>query len=114
MRSVASLSLFVAAVGLSSAQSIQPTTVPLPIRDVWCTNQEASCPLLCLQQTKSASTRSNTCDPASLAWTCICTDGTQPNVSQYSQTVPFYECQEFGNQCVTNCGNDPTCQTNCR
>ena len=114
MHNLATLTLFLTAVGLTHTQQIQPSSVPMAIRDSWCSDQQSSCPLLCLQQTNTASTRSNTCSPSTLAWTCVCTDGTSPNVSEYSQTVPFYECQEAGNQCVTGCGQSSSCATDCR
>jgi len=112
MRSFAVVPLIFALVG---AQSIDPNSVPLSIRDSWCVNQKTSCPLLCLQQSNSASTTSNSCDPKSLDWSCVCVNGLSPNVSMYSQTVPYYECTEFNNQCVTACGqSNNACASNCR
>jgi uncharacterized membrane protein YgcG len=114
MRTVASLSLFLAVVGFSQSQTIDPSSVPLATRDSWCRDQQSSCPLLCLQQVDTATTRSNTCNPSTLAWTCVCSDGTSPNVSEYSQTVPFYQCTEWGNQCVLKCGQNSACASDCR
>lgn len=37
-----------------------------------------------------------------------------PNSSQYSQTLPYFVCTEWGNQCVTNCNGDNTCANACR
>lgn len=38
-----------------------------------------------------------------------------PNVSQYSLTMPYYECTTAADQCVTNCAQaDNTCKGNCR
>jgi hypothetical protein len=73
--------------------------------------------LICLQEVtnNNAATEQNECDPVQLTYACVCSDGTSPNISQYSQTLPFFICQEWGNECVANCGgNDATCQTNCR
>lgn len=36
------------------------------------------------------------------------------NITQYSQTLPFYICTEWGNQCEKNCGRDHACATSCR
>lgn len=50
-----------------------------------------------------------------LSWDCVCKGGIVPNVTEYSLTVPFHECQEYGNQCVTACGlANNACANNCR
>jgi hypothetical protein len=32
----------------------------------------------------------------------------------YSQTLPFYICQQWGTQCVAGCNGDNTCSDSCR
>jgi hypothetical protein len=60
-------------------------------------------------------TESNECDSDALTYTCVCENGIVPNVTQYSQTLPFYICQAWGNNCVKNCGNGAnTCANACR
>lgn len=49
-----------------------------------------------------------------LTYGCVCGDGLQPNISEYSLTLPFFVCQEWGNQCVTGCGRDSACASSCR
>lgn len=49
-----------------------------------------------------------------LTYDCVCANGQSPNVTEYSQTLPFYICQEWGTQCVANCGQDNTCSNDCR
>lgn len=49
-----------------------------------------------------------------LTYGCLCADGTQPNVSEYSLTLPYFVCVEYGNQCVTACGSNNTCSDACR
>lgn len=49
-----------------------------------------------------------------LTYGCLCGDNTQPNVSEYSLTLPYFVCTEWGNQCVTACGQDSTCASACR
>ncbi|KAF2435757.1 hypothetical protein EJ08DRAFT_645445 [Tothia fuscella] len=113
MRYIAALSLLAALVG---SQSVDPSTVPINLRNVWCRDQKAACPLLCTQQTKSGSTTSNLCEPKTLDWSCVCAvGGITPNVSEYSQTIPYYQCTEVANQCVTNCGlANNACADRCR
>lgn len=35
-------------------------------------------------------------------------------MSEYSLTLPYYVCQEWGNQCVAGCHNDNICASSCR
>jgi len=94
--------------------TIDPNSVPLATRQKWCDSQQASCPLLCLQLPGSSSTTAaNTCDATSLQYTCVCGNGQSPNATEFSQTLPYYICQEWGQQCVANCGNNNACQASC-
>ncbi|KAI9828918.1 MAG: hypothetical protein M1826_005841 [Phylliscum demangeonii] len=56
----------------------------------------------------------NDCDPSTLIFHCICSNGLSPNASEYSQTIPYYLCTETNNQCVANCGGNSACQSACR
>jgi hypothetical protein len=116
MRTFAIVSAIAAIAGLTSAQSIDPASIDLATRTQWCNAQKTSCPLLCLQYPgDSASTTSNTCEPKNLAFTCVCAvNGLSPNASEFSQTIPYFICTEWGNQCVKGCGQDNTCASNCR
>lgn len=88
-----------------TAQSIDPNSIDISTRDFWCTSQISACPLICTQETNgSAATYANDCDPTTLVYSCICDNGLAPNVSEYSQTVPYFTCTESNNQCRTNCG----------
>lgn len=49
-----------------------------------------------------------------LSYGCLCGDGTQPNVSEYSLTLPYFVCTEWGSQCVSACGDNNTCSAACR
>ncbi|KAI1097583.1 hypothetical protein F4804DRAFT_327220 [Jackrogersella minutella] len=92
---------------------IDPSSVSLTNRNNWCQSEKSTCPLIC-QQTTSLATLVNDCDPKTLTYGCICGDQKQPNVSEYSLTLPYFVCQEWGNQCVTKCGQDNTCSSACR
>ncbi|KAI4271775.1 MAG: hypothetical protein L6R38_006780 [Xanthoria sp. 2 TBL-2021] len=96
-------------------QTIDPTTVDDVTKETWCNNQKASCPLLCLQEGASDVPASNDCTASTLVYSCICDNGLTPNASEYSQTVPFYECTEAATQCVNRCPKtDSACQSQCR
>jgi len=101
--------------GAHAQYTIDPSSVPISTRDGWCTTQKQSCPLLCTQvQGGSSTTSSNNCSPDSLTYTCVCGNGISPNASQISQTLPYFICTEYGNQCVTACNGNTDCQSNCR
>ncbi|EPE29770.1 hypothetical protein GLAREA_00930 [Glarea lozoyensis ATCC 20868] len=112
--------LVVAALALCANAQVQyqidPNSVSLPIRQGWCSQQKATCPSLCLQLGPGASstTVSNTCDPATLDYTCVCGNGLSPNATEYSQTLPYFICTQYGTQCVAGCGGVNTCQAACR
>jgi len=116
----ASLALVAMAILSANSQityTIDPNNVPLPTRQSWCLAQTSSCPLLCLQNMNQsdASTSANDCDPDTLVYNCQCSNGMTPNLNNYSQTIPFFECQEYGNECVAACGDGNTpCQSACR
>ncbi|KAI9892365.1 MAG: hypothetical protein M1814_001567 [Vezdaea aestivalis] len=98
-----------------SAQSIDPKSVDKPTRLFWCQTQITQCPLLCLQLPgNSAGTRQNSCDADSLSYACVCSSGATPNVTEFSQTIPYFLCTESNNQCVKNCGGASACQDACR
>ncbi|KAA6415292.1 MAG: hypothetical protein FRX48_00007 [Lasallia pustulata] len=97
------------------SQSIDPNSVPLSTRQQWCNDQMSSCPLICLQLPgTTASPEANNCNATALTYSCVCSNGLQPNSSQYSQTLPYYLCTESNNQCVSNCTGDSACQSACR
>ncbi|PSN69701.1 hypothetical protein BS50DRAFT_631689 [Corynespora cassiicola Philippines] len=124
MRSVFALGLMAFA-GFAAAQdqpqdnypyTIDPDSVAGSDRQAWCDSQRAQCPLICLQQpgVTSQTTVENDCDPDTLVYSCVCENNVSPNITQFSQTLPYYICTEWGTQCVNNCNNDNTCQDACR
>ncbi|KAI1497064.1 hypothetical protein F5X99DRAFT_398211 [Biscogniauxia marginata] len=105
-----------AAIVVSSVRAdyvIDPESVGLGQRTSWCQSETSTCPLIC-QQYPPGGTEINDCDPETLTYGCVCENGQQPNVSEYSLTLPYFVCQEWGNQCVTACGQDNTCSSACR
>lgn len=60
------------------------------------------------------SPHSLTSEQADLTYSCICGNGLTPNLTEYSQTLPYFLCTQFGTQCVANCNGDSTCQSACR
>jgi len=94
---------------------IDPTSVPLSTRQQWCQSQQTACPLLCLQLPgASSTTTANDCNANDLTYDCICGNGQAPNASEYSQTLPYFICSEYGSQCVAGCAGNTACQSACR
>jgi hypothetical protein len=92
---------------------IDPESVRLSIRENWCLNQKSTCPIIC-QQTEPRTTLVNECDPEQLTYGCLCGNNKRPNMTEYTLTLPYFVCQEWGNQCVTDCGGNNACESSCR
>ncbi|KGO77520.1 hypothetical protein PITC_037640 [Penicillium italicum] len=75
----------------------------------YCSAQRNTCPQICQQGTKL-----NACDPSTLKFSCVCSDGTTPDVTPYAQTVPFFVCQDTYIQCVASHPNDAEGQRACK
>ncbi|KAL2155161.1 hypothetical protein VTH82DRAFT_3837 [Thermothelomyces myriococcoides] len=102
------------AVAVSADYYIDPDSVPLSLRKAWCNDQRSMCKPICLDTGASGNPIDNSCDPETLTYGCVCSDGRQPNVSEYTLTLPYYVCQKWGDQCVEGCEGDTTCQGSCR
>ncbi|KAF2163970.1 hypothetical protein M409DRAFT_57073 [Zasmidium cellare ATCC 36951] len=114
MKSIIATGLLAAVVTAQSQYSIDPNSVDESTRKYWCQQQQAQCPLICLQTAaNSATTTSNDCDPSALTYSCVCDNGISPNISEYSQTLPYYICTQWGQQCVSNCNGDTACASAC-
>ncbi|GAB7349553.1 hypothetical protein MBLNU459_g0251t2 [Dothideomycetes sp. NU459] len=102
--------------GLVSAQnystsgniSVVPSSVDYATRQAWCRAQTNTCPLIC------GVTSANTCDPGALTYVCTCQSGSTPNISDYTQTLPFYVCEQWRTDCTADHPNDLDGQTACQ
>lgn len=103
---VASASFFPLSVGQTSVDDVSDDT-----KEYWCQSQVASCPLLCGDLEKG--TQENECYPENLFYTCTCTGGIAPNLTQYSQTIPYFQCTIELNACTEGCNGDPACNNQC-
>ncbi|KAK3903048.1 hypothetical protein C8A05DRAFT_14964 [Staphylotrichum tortipilum] len=100
-------------VAVSADYYIDPKSVDMAIKRAWCNDQKSSCPTICLQTTTGKPTV-NTCDAETLTYGCVCSDNKQPNISEYTLTLPYHVCTEWGTQCVTSCGSNNQCSSDCR
>lgn len=87
-----------------------------------------TCPLIC-QQVEPRTTLVNTCDPVrlqhlqykafsnsnqeSLTYGCLCGNNMQPNVSEYSLSLPYFICTQWVIQCKDACSTD-ACKSDCQ
>ncbi|KAI1756786.1 hypothetical protein F4782DRAFT_484137 [Xylaria castorea] len=110
---LATATLLLSSVKAQEQYTIDPSTVSLSLRDNWCEQEKSTCPIIC-QQSPPGGYQVNDCDPMALTYGCICENGMSPNLSEYSLTLPFFICQEWGNQCVTGCKSDNACASDCR
>jgi len=92
---------------------IDPETVDMNQRDYWCTMQVETCPLICYESSPDP-VLVNECDAEKLTYGCLCGDNSKPNVTEYSQTLPYFVCRQWGIQCVDDCADqDTACQSAC-
>ncbi|OCL04968.1 hypothetical protein AOQ84DRAFT_345413 [Glonium stellatum] len=103
--------------GLVAAQNFSqcctlPTLPPIATRQTWCRAEQNTCPELCGGIGKLAQ-NGNLCDSNALTYTCQCSDGTSPNISDYQQSLPALMCEQWKTDCVANSPNDLTGQTAC-
>ncbi|KAM0721761.1 hypothetical protein Q7P37_002686 [Cladosporium fusiforme] len=88
-----------------------PGSVPLAERATWCRAQTQNCPRICGGSTTGGG---NTCDPVTLTYSCICSDGNSPNISDFEQTLPGQVCRKSVEQCVINHPDDAEGIAECR
>ncbi|KAI0451926.1 hypothetical protein F5B21DRAFT_485096 [Xylaria acuta] len=110
---LATATLLLSSVKAQEQYYIEPSTVPLSLRDNWCQQEKSTCPIIC-QQLPPGGYQTNECDPLALTYGCVCENGKSPNLSEYSLTLPFFICQEWGNQCANDCNGDDACVSDCR
>lgn len=82
-------------------------------REFWCQSQVSQCPLLC--QDLGKTDIKNKCYPENLFYECVCTGNTSPNLTEYSQTIPYFQCTLDQSDCIKGCGaagND--CSNQCK
>lgn len=105
---------FIATASAQKFYDIDPETVPSGLRVRWCDDQVRSCDAICAQTTEGAPLV-NDCDSDVLRYGCICSDSNKPNMTEFTLTLPYHMCQEWGNQCVAACGiGSNQCASACR
>lgn len=75
----------------------------------WCSAQLNTCPQIC-----GGFAKDNRCNAGSLAFKCVCGNGTTPDVAKYTNTLPFFVCQANFGQCIKNSPDDAAAQKKCK
>ncbi|KAL8670493.1 MAG: hypothetical protein Q9168_004975 [Polycauliona sp. 1 TL-2023] len=86
-------------------------TVDRTTRVQWCNDQRTNCPLLCGGQ---MTTKENNCNADPISYSCLCSNGTSPDLAAYADTFVSQTCQARFAACRTqNPGSDAcvTCGT---
>jgi hypothetical protein len=110
--------LAAATFGLAFAQAkdypIDLDNIDETTRNRWCDDQMTTCPYIC-DQVADRTTQKNECWPENLTYSCICGDGKPANDTEYSLTLPYYKCTQYGIECVAACpAEDNQCKSDCR
>ncbi|KOS20266.1 hypothetical protein ESCO_006083 [Escovopsis weberi] len=110
MRSVAVLIALAASAVTAQVQNytssldmrVDPNEVAQQQRAVWCQAQTNSCQQLC-----NTNTNDNSCNQATLEYSCTCSkNSSAPALQYYIQTMPTFICQQVFSDCITaNAGN---------
>ncbi|TID27501.1 hypothetical protein E2P81_ATG00257 [Venturia nashicola] len=94
----------------TSCCNVTPASVEMVTRLSWCRAQQNTCPETCQNGQVSA----NTCDANTLTYNCTCLNGPTGNISDYAQTLPSLECDNWKGQCTAAHPNDLAGQTFCQ
>ncbi|KAK3329694.1 hypothetical protein B0H66DRAFT_34829 [Apodospora peruviana] len=87
---------------------VDPAKIDDTKKNQWCLAEQNSCQQLC-----GGSFKTNDCDPVDLAYKCVCTDGTSPELSKYTGTMPTFTCQQAFEDCINEHIGQAQEQANC-
>ncbi|KAF9357124.1 hypothetical protein BGX26_004241 [Mortierella sp. AD094] len=95
--------------------AFDPMTVDNSTKLTWCQNQVGFCTNVCQELTQGAQTVDNRCDIMTLQYSCECQGGIIPNTTEYTETIPYFECTADVQQCIKNCAlSDNGCYATCK
>ncbi|RGB24930.1 hypothetical protein C1646_659615 [Rhizophagus diaphanus] len=97
---------------ITKVHPLDPSTVDPATKATWCNNQIASCTNICWDNGYDATT--NFCQPDTLQYDCVCSNGVRPNATEYTQTIPYFTCTADQQACINKCNpTTPTCVSAC-
>ncbi|KAB8291156.1 hypothetical protein EYC80_009844 [Monilinia laxa] len=109
IKSIVGLAVLALVAANDANNTIDPNTVDPSLRSQWCTGEINTCGTLC-----SGDYDSNTCDTATLNYTCTCSsNGSTPGLQYYLQTMPTFICEKIYQDCIAAGENDAAAQKLC-
>eukprot|EP00835_Amoeboradix_gromovi_P003446 NODE_227_length_13866_cov_0.400305.p7 type:complete len:160 gc:universal NODE_227_length_13866_cov_0.400305:12571-13050(+) len=90
-------------------------TIDSSTKSSWCARQVYSCKTVCYTS-DAPEPKQNTCDSDTLNYKCVCGDGDEPKLDIFTDTIPFYQCNEVKSRCQQNCAgksNEQSCKSDC-
>ncbi|KAF1824300.1 uncharacterized protein K489DRAFT_335577 [Dissoconium aciculare CBS 342.82] len=94
---------------ISGPIAVPPQNLDVGYKRKICLAQTQQCPQIC-----GGLATKNTCDDSTLAWNCSCSNGNQPNISDYEQTVPGQICRTWFINCIAAHPDDADGQSGCK
>ncbi|GJJ68705.1 hypothetical protein EMPS_01051 [Entomortierella parvispora] len=95
--------------------AFDPQSVNNITRLTWCEMQVGFCTNVCQELTNGAQYQLNDCNTESLAYDCICEGNVVPNVTEYTLTIPYFECVTDVQNCIGRCPqSDNGCYSVCK
>ncbi|ETI28828.1 hypothetical protein G647_01280 [Cladophialophora carrionii CBS 160.54] len=92
----------------AATQAFNPAGIDPTTAFNWCHAQLNTCPQIC-----GGAASQNQCDQNAFTYTCICANGTVPDCTAFTQTLPFFICQETYSQCIDAHPDDAQGQQTC-
>ncbi|KAG0236327.1 hypothetical protein BGW42_003739 [Actinomortierella wolfii] len=95
--------------------SFNPMDVDNSTKTTWCENQVGFCTNVCQELTNQLTAQQNECDIVTLGYSCICQGNITPNISEYTYTIPYFQCTYDVEACTHKCAQgDNPCYEGCK
>ncbi|KAG0056675.1 hypothetical protein BGZ83_003918 [Gryganskiella cystojenkinii] len=99
---------------INCISAFNPMSIDNSTKLTWCENQVAFCTNVCQELTNGAQYQLNDCNTESLAYDCICQGNVVPNITEYTYTIPYFECVVDVQNCIHTCPqSDNGCYNTC-
>lgn len=97
---------------MSYTPDLSTAKVPVSTRAAWCRGETTVCDTLCGAPAQLPTT--NDCSIDTLAFNCICQNGTAPGLQYYQNSLPSFICEETFKQCEAARAGDAQGQADCK
>ncbi|KAI6365178.1 hypothetical protein MCOR25_005472 [Pyricularia grisea] len=97
---------------MSYTPDLSSAKVTLSQKAEWCRGETIVCDKLC--GSPSQIPKTNDCSSDTLAYSCICQNGTAPGLQYYQNSLPSFICEETFKQCEAARAGDARGQEDCK